>query len=195
MKRWNVLLSVFLAGCFVAAAGVPTEDEIEDLKDKVKIGSVSDDTIEGDDDSKYEQLKFYTTQYEDSVEDYAFYMRVTVELTEKKSKDSYFAQFARTQGDVDTEYTGEDNWEFVVAHGDLQKPKITAFVVQYGILVDKDGKKDFIILAEEMDDVDSLDELTKRSPNRLEQKPRILHQYSYRDNGGDGQEVIQSMWK
>lgn len=190
MKRWYMVMVVFLAGCFVAA-GALTEDQIDDLKKKIKIGSISDDTFEDDSDISYEQLKFYTYQDEDSAEENTFYMKVTVEIKEKKGKDTYFAQFARTQGAVDTEYTGEDNWEFVVAHGDLKKPEITAYVVQYGVIEDKE----FIVLSEEMDDVDSLDELLERSPNRLEQKPRILHQYNYRDTASEDEEVIQSMWQ
>lgn len=189
MKRWYMVMLVFLAGCFVAV-GALTEDQKEDLEDSVKIGGVNDDTIEDDNDTKFEQLTFYTYQDEDSVEDYTFYIKVTVELTEKKSKKSYYAQFARKQGDVDTEYTGQDNWDFTVAYGDLKKPKITAYVIQYGIIEDKE----FIVLTEEMDDVDSLEELTTRSPDRLEQKPRILHMYSYRDSV-TGDDIQQSMWK
>lgn len=190
MKRWYMLLLVFLAGCFVAA-GALTDDQIEDLKKKIKIGSVTDDTMEDDSDIKYEQLRFYTYQDEDWAEEYTFYVKVTIELEEKKGKESYYAQFARTQGAVDSEYTGEDNWEFVVAHGDLQKPQITAYVVQYGVLEDKE----FIVLAEEADDVDTVEELKTRTPTRLEQKPRILHQYSFRDTGSEDEEIIQSMWQ
>jgi hypothetical protein len=207
MKSLRAVLMVVLAGCF-AAAGALTEDEIEDLKRKIKIGSIHDYTVEDSDDTKYELLKFYTYQDEDSVDEYTFYMRVTVELTEKESQVRYFAQFARTLGEVDSEYTGEDNWLFVVAHGDLIKPKLSAFVIQYGVLVEKEGDKmDFIILAEKMDDVRSLRELMSRSPNRAAKKPRILHQYSYRDEVGgveDGESgggsgsvddgILQSSW-
>lgn len=186
MKRWYILVLVFLAGYFVAVAEV-TDDEIDDLRDKIKIGSVSDDDFE-ENDIEYQTLKFYTYQDEDSVEDYTFYVKVTVEFTEKKTKKSYYAQFARTQGSVESEYTGEDNWEFVVAQGDLEKPKVSAYVVQYGILVDKK----FIVIVEEMDDVDSLEELTTRTSDKLVQKPRILHQYNFRDSN---EEVQQSMWQ
>jgi hypothetical protein len=180
---------VVLAGCFVAA-GALTSDEIEDLKKKVKIGSVSDDEME-EDDVEYMQVKFYTIQDEDSADEHAFYVKVTVELTDKKTKTVCYAQFARMQGAVDTEYTGEDNWEFVVPFGDLEKPKITAYAVQYGVIEDKE----FIVLAEQMDDVDTVEELTTRTPTRTTEKPRILHQYSYRDIGSEDEEIIQSMWE
>lgn len=190
MKRWYMVMFVFLAGCFVAA-GALTKDQIDDLKKKVKIGSISDDTFKDDSGIRFEKLTFYTYQDEDSADENTFYVKVTIELKGKKSKDTYFAQFARTQGAVDSEYTGEDNWQFVVAAGDLERPKVTAYVVQYGVIEDKK----FIVLAEEMDKVDSLDELMKRSPTRLEQKPRILHQYNYRDTASDNEEVVQSMWQ
>ena len=185
MKHYMLLL-IFCLSCLFVVAEELSEDEMEHLEDSVKIGSVSDDTVE-EDDVEYLQLKFYTYQNEDDEEEYTFYVKVTVEVTDKASKDVYYTQFARTQGEVDSEYNGEDNWQFVVPLGELKKPKVTAYVVQYGVLVDKK----FIILTEEADDVDTLEELTARTPTRLDQKPRILHQYSFRNSD---QEIEQSGW-
>ncbi len=179
MKIYTWLL-VFCVSCFFAVGAEVSEDELERLERTVKIGSVSDDTIENDADEELEQLKFYTYQNED--DEYNFRMRVTIELTDK-SKNTYFAQLIKSRGVVDTEYTGEDNWDFRVPHGDLERPKVTAYVVQYGIQVDAK----FIVLAEETDDVDTVEELTERSPTRLEQKPVILHQYKFRDSDEEEQ--------
>ncbi len=184
MKIYTGLL-VFCMSCFVAVGAGISEDELERLERTVKIGSVNDDTVENDADEEFEQLKFYTYQNED--DDYNFRMRVTMELTDR-SKNTYFAQLMKPRGVVSAEYTGEDNWKFEVPHGDLERPKVTAYVVQYGIQLGSE----FVVLAEETDDVDTVEELTERSPTRLEQKPAIQHQYSYRD--GDD-EVIQSQWK
>ena len=186
MKRYMWLLAL-LTGCFLAVGEEISEDEKEDLEDKIKIGSVRDDTIEDDDDVKYEQLKFYTYQDENSVEDYTFRIMVMIELTEKKSKKVYYTYLNGMQGDVDTEYTGEDNWEFAVPHKDLVKPKVTAYIIQYGIVLDKR----FIVIKEEMDDVESIEELKGRG-TLLEQKARIFHQYSFRDSDD---EIQQSSWK
>jgi len=186
MKRWYILMLVLLAGCFVAVAEV-TDDELEDLEDKVKISSINDDDFE-EDDIDYQELKIRTYQDEDSAEEYTFYISVTVEFTEKKTKKSSYAQFARTQDAVDSEYNGEDSWQFIMAEGDLEKPKISAYVIQYGIIVDKK----FIVVVEEMDDVDSLEELMTRTPDKVPQKPRILHQHNFRDSEN---EIQTSMWK
>jgi hypothetical protein len=187
-----MLLLVFCLSCLFAVAEPLSEDELERLQDGVRISSVNDDTVDGDEigldeDTEFVQLKFYTYQDEDDAEKYTFYMRVTVEMTDKKTGTICYAQFAREQGPVDPEYTGEDNWQFVVSQGDMQRPKVTAYAVQYGVIVD--GKPVFI--AEELDDVDSVDEIIERTPTRLDQKPQILHQYSYRDSD----EAVQtSQW-
>jgi len=183
--KYTILLMTICLSCFVAVGAELTEDQLEKLERSVKIGSVSDETVRGDDDGKSEVLKFYTYQNED--DEYNFRMRVTIELTDK-SKNTYFAQLMRERGAVDTEYTGEDNWKFELPHGDLEKPKLTAYVVQYGIL----NEGEFVVLAEEFDDVDTLEELTERTTTRTDEKMTAKHNYSYRD--GDG-ETIQSSWK
>ncbi len=179
MKIYTGLL-VFCVSCFLAVGAEISEDDLERLERSVKIGSVNDDTVENDADEESEQLKFYTYQNED--DDYNFRVRITMELTDR-SKNTYFAQLMKPRGVVDTEYTGEDNWKFEVPHGDLERPKVTAYVVQYGIQMGAE----FIVLAEETDDVDTVEELTERSPTRLEQKPVILHQYKFRDSDEEEQ--------
>jgi len=184
MKRYMLLL-VFCVSCLMAVGAEISKDDLERLERTVKIGSISDDTLRGDDGEKSEILKFYTYQNEDDA--YNFRMRVTLEITDK-SKNTYFASLNRERGAVDVEYTGEDNWQFALPHGELEKPKLTAYAVQYGIL--NDGK--FIVLAEEFDDVDTQEELTERTTTRADKKLTATHNYSYRD--GDD-EVVQSPWK
>ena len=161
-----------------------SEDELEILQDSVRIGSINDDTFEDEDDIEYVQLKFYTTQKEDYKEKYAFFVRVTMEMTDKKTSTICYSKFGREQGEVDIEYTGEDTWKFIVAQGDMKRPKVTAYVVQYGVIVDKK----FVVLAEETDDVDTIIELTERTPTLVEQKPHIIHEYSFRDSEGEVQQ-------
>jgi len=184
MKRCYMMILVFLAGFLMAGAEL-SEDELDDLQDGIRIGSVNDDTIDGDDDVEYVQLKFSTNQKEDSPDDNKYYIRVTIEMTDKKTGTICYAQFAREQGATDTEYTGSDRWQFLVALGDMKRPKITASVIQYGILLEKDGKPDFVVLVEELDDVDTLKELIERTPTRSEQKPKIIHQYDYVTSDGE----------
>jgi hypothetical protein len=168
-----------------------SEDELDDLDGKIVIGGVDDDTIEDDFDVEFFQLKFYTYQPEDNPNGYKYYLKVTVELEDKKTDTIGYAQFARLQGGVDDEYTGTDRWKFEIEQGDMKRPKVTAYVIQYGILDEKDGKPDFVVLAEELDDVDSLEELIERTPNRFEQKPKIIHEYDYIDADGSTQTFVE----
>lgn len=181
MKHY-ILLLVFCLSCFAAFGAGMSEDEMNRLQKSVKILSINEDTVRADDDSKSEAIKFST--YQDENDDALnFRMRITVELTDKNKK-TYFAQMARGQGALHEEYTGEDNWEFQIPHGDLERPKVTAYAIQYGVLCDGE----FIPLAEEFDDVKSADEITARTTNRIDIKS-TWHTYSYRD----GDEVLQSL--
>ena len=185
-----MLLLVFCLSCFVAVGAEISEDELERLERSVRIGSVNDDTVENEADEEFMQLKFYTYQNEDDSDEYTFRLRVTIELTDKQ-KNSYCAQMAREQNSLDSEYTGEDNWKFLLPLGDLERPKVTAYVIQYGI---KMGSE-FIVLAEETDDVDTVEDLTERSPTRLEPQNKnavIEHQHKFRDSDEEEQ---YSDWK
>ncbi len=184
MKRY-ILLLVFCLSCFAVFGAGLSEDEMEKLQKRVKILSVNDETVRGDDDEKSEAIKFST--YQDEHDDALnFRMRITVELTDR-SKKTYFAQMARAQGAVDSEYTGEDNWEFQIPHGDLERPKLTAYSIQYGILYEGE----FIVLVEETDDVDSADEITARNTERVDIKS-TKHTYSFRDGDGATQQSMSN---
>jgi hypothetical protein len=188
MKYWYLVLTAVCLGCFTVFGESISEDDLERLERSVKIGGVSDTTEDGPDDQELEVLKFYTAQYEDDAEEYEFYISVVVEVTDKKAKKAYLAKKARLQGAVDTEYNGEDNWEFKIPYANMEKPKITAYVIRYGILNDNE----FIPLAIEMDDVDSLEELEARTTEMVERDAVLFHQYNYRDTASG--EVMQSAW-
>lgn len=186
MKRL-LLFVVLFTGCFVFAKshipaniGTLTKDQFEDLQDKVGIGGVNDDIDENDAGEDCLFLKFYTNQPEKS--EYKFRVRVFAELTDKKTKEAYWTKFSRSQSASNIEYTGEDNWEFILPLGNLEKPRLTAYVIQFGIL----QGANFVVLAEETDHVDSADEITARA-SLLEQKAEIKHAYSYRDVDGEVQ--------
>ena len=188
MKKWLLVL-IYCLGGFVFAKDVVVpdgidEDEFKRLSRAVKISGVSDDTEEDDYDEKFEVLKFYTNQGEDNEEEYTFRVRVTIEVTDKK-KNSFYAQIARGQKEMDPEYNGTDTWYFWVPHGDLVKPKITAYVIEYGVLIDEK----FIVLASDADDVETTEELIERTPERTDLK---ITQHEYEFDDGDG-EIQTSM--
>ncbi len=174
--KYMMLMFIFCLGCFLPVGAELSEKELKRMERSVKMGSIKDSTIRNDEDEKIEVLKFYTYQNKD--DEFDFRMRVTVELTEKAG-DTYFAQIEKKRGEVHTDYTGEDRWEFHIPHGDLVRPKLTAHVIQYGIFMD--GK--FLVLAEDMDDAESADEIEARSPTRLKHISS-LHTHTYRNAQG-----------
>lgn len=186
--KYYTLLIIFCLSCFLAIGANLSEKELEKLQQSVKLGRINTDTIRGEGRKKIEVIKLYT--YQDEDDEFNFQMRVTVEVTDK-SKNTYSVQLVREQGEVDTEYTGEDNWEFQIPHGDLEWPKLTAYAIEYGIL----HEGTFVSLTEKLDDVDSADEIKERSPALLEEKTISKHSYSYRESGDEESEVLQSPWK
>ena len=199
MKHWYIFLLAAMVGIFTAEAKL-TEDELEFLQDTVRIVAVNDDTVDIEDDFgedvEWVQLAFSTNQRDEYKDDdgkiitYDFRVRVTVELTDKKTSTVAYSQFAREQGGVDKEYTGIDDWQFLVPQGELKRPKVTASVIEYGVMVDGE----FIVLAQDFDHVDTLEELTTRTPQRLEKmegreelKPKIEHLSYYLDSDGEEQ--------
>ncbi len=184
MKLLSVML---LAGC-LAVFGEISEEEMERLGRYVGIDSVRDNTFRNDDREKIEVLEFNTTQDERNTEGYR--VRVTLELTDK-SKNKYCAQLMRSQREVNSEYTGQDRWEFHVPHGELERPKVSAYVVEYGIM----DEETFVPLAVEMDDVDSVEELTSRCTSRIEDGVKLKHAYYYRDLQSEKQSILRTLRK
>lgn len=179
MKYLITLAALLLA---LPLHGEELSPEAAKLKEKlsrtVKIGAVNNDTIRDGDNKKIEAFKFHTYQDERD-KDLNFRVRVTIEMTDKAGSTCY-AQLNREQGSLHDEYTGEDDWEFQISHGDLDKPKISAYAIQYGIL--QDGK--FIPVAEKLWKAESVDEITKRTSCRTE-FAKTQHSYWYRNLDGE----------
>jgi len=176
MKQ-TILLIVFFLSCLGAVGAEISEKELKKLGKSVNISSVVDSTIKNEDREKVEVVKIYTYQRrKDETVDFNYRIRVTVELTDRE-KNTYFAQVARRQGSVHTDYLGKDEWEIQIPHGDMERPKVTAYAIQYGIV----NGGEFIVLAEEFDDVDTLEELTERTTTRIDEVKAIEHYYWYTD--------------
>jgi len=157
------LLSILIFACCITAGQAETLDEIKALKkeieSKVKIGTINDKTLSDRNDNETEQIYFST--YLTRKCDTKFSLRVTVELTDKRGKgDVYFAALTQPQIIVNaiTSPTGREDWAFEIPHGKMENPKITAYAIQSGI--QRNGR--FIPLFEELDDVDSAEEITER---------------------------------
>lgn len=184
MKRCLMMI-VLLASCsFLYGAELSAElaKLQKKLSNSVKIGTVNSDTIRNDNNEKIEVFKFHTYQDERD-KGLNFRVRVTVEMTDKAG-NTCFAQLNREQGPLHEEYTGEDDWEFQMSHGSMERPKVTAYAIQYGIL--EEGV--FIPVVEKLSKVDSVDGITKRISCRTE-FTKTLHYYRYRDSD---EEVVSS---
>lgn len=121
-------------------------------------------------------FKFYTYQDENDI-NFQWRMRVTVQMTDRNG-ESCFAQINRPQGPVDTEYTGEDTWEFHVPHGAMDRPQVSAYIIQYGVL--QDGV--FVPVVEKFYRAEELQELIKNPRCRVEFSV-MRHYYNYRQDG------------
>ncbi len=164
MKRILTVLFL-LTGIAATAAELPAHllEMQKEYKGRIKVGSVSDSTVRDDNDEKYEALKFSTTQY---TKDHALHyqLRVTVELSNRKTGESGFAQLSETQKGFSGKITGAIDWEFQIPHGAMGKrAKITAYAIEYG-LVEGDV---FVPIAGDYDDVDSAAEITERTTTPL----------------------------
>jgi hypothetical protein len=172
--RYYLIATLFLAGCLISS-GEYSERELKRIQRAVDIGGVSDDTWKNDDRERFEELEINT--FQDIEYTSGFRIRLAVELTDKE-KNRYIVKFTGDGPDgYDSEYQGEDFWLLRMAHGDLQRLKISGYAVQYGIM---DGET-FIPLAEEYDDVETFEELTERDAIAFTNTVRLLHYYMYDD--------------
>ena len=163
MKRQ--LIGFLLCAFCLTAISAEVSDEIKtlkkELKNKIKIGSITDETIEKNNEEKVEQIRFHT--YRSLPSHVNFILRVTIELTDNRGKgDPCYVTLDFPHHKPDTGFTGNEEWEFEIPHGKMKKPKITAYVIQSGIM----HNGTFIPVAEEMDDVDSADEIIERENTR-----------------------------
>lgn len=176
MKKW-MLLIVFCTSV-VAAFGEISEKEMKRLTRSVDVVAVRDRSEKDDDRNRYLVLSIDTNQ--DS-RDLGFMMRILVEVIDK-SKNTYLIEAkGKQQNGMDDEYTGEDQWELWMPYGEIDKPKVNASVVQYGI-IDEDGT--YYPLVEDYDGVKTMDEFTERTKEAaaFTGKIQLRHAYTYEDD-------------
>jgi len=186
MKNY-VLMAVFFASCFVAV-GEFSEDELEQFHDEVSVGGVSDTTYRNDAREKFVDFEVNIMQFDSYPIDYdmsIFQIHVVVELTDKK-KNSYLVEYKGSPNQSHYEefqdyYDGEDYWNLYIPHGDLGNLKVTGYAVHYGVM----DEKKFVLLAEDYDDVETMEELTKRTTTPLTGKVKMKHYFMYNDPDSD----------
>jgi hypothetical protein len=161
-------------------------DELERLQQTVKIDTIRDETFRDENRNESIILKFNTSQYEMDKE--SFYLRVTVEI--KANGNLVYDQQMRQRKKIpNTEYIGQDRWEFHIPYGDYTMPRITAYVIEYGVMDDEK----FLPVAVETSKAETPDEIIKRCSSRIEQNTQLKHAYIYlNDTGDNDDEEIES---
>ena len=178
------LLLVIFTASHITTFGQLKEDELKQFKRDFEIADVRVDTWKSDEDrAKFERLEVNTFQNEDDPVNYdmtRFRMRLVVELTDKDKK-TYLVQFTgNAPGEYDSEYMGEDYWNLFMAHGDLERLKVSGYMIQYGIM---DGDT-FIPLAEEEKGSEKmLEGVRNRTTVLFQGKIYLRHYYMYVDSG------------
>jgi len=152
-----ILFSIFFSTTTIAAELPANLKELqEELGDKIKLMSVDDDDFEDDNDNEFFVLMVKSSQDERDI-DMRPLMRVTVRLFDKKTKTTVFAQVEKKAGKLpgNDRYAGSTKWEFHIPFGDMKKPKLVAYAVEFGVM---EGST-FVPGAFEYDDVESAEEI------------------------------------
>jgi hypothetical protein len=177
IMKFHLLTVLVFSGLFLVANGELTKDQLKQLED-MEIDGVHLGEIRDDDRNKIIDVEINTTQNDsDDAQGGDFRMRVVLELKDA-DKNMYLADFTGDRpGDIDTEYTGEDYWHIYLPHGDLKRPKVERYAIQFGFM---DGET-FIVFAEDYQRVKTLEELTESGVPPYPDTIRMKHYYMYDD--------------
>lgn len=112
----------------------PLQDLVDKYHNRMEIYNVNDDTIRDGNNQKIEVFKFNTRQDKRDKLDYQ--LRITVQFTDRKTKEKGYAQKKYTVPPAPETYTGATDWEFQIPYGHFERPKISAYVIEFGFLKD-----------------------------------------------------------
>lgn len=154
MKYIVALLTV----CCLSLNCLGADDELKGV-----ITSVQNSSAETKAGEKVERFTINTHQVGGK---FAGTVRVAVEMTDKDGKIAWGEVKGSSQtGEVEwgqfkgASFSGAVRWIFEAKHGDLNRPKVTGYVVQYGY---RQGKE-FVCLDEKCYRTKSRDELVERN--------------------------------
>ncbi len=177
--RWIV---VFLFASHLLVFGEFTEKEMKHFKSNVEIAGTREDTFKNDAREKSETVEVNTFQDSDDPVNYdmsLFRIVFCVELTDKQ-KNTYLVKFTgKPSADYDSEYQGEDYWTLYMPHGDMERLKVSGYIVQYGIM---DGDT-FVPLAWKEDNSKKMLVGVRNGTTRnFSGRVRLTHYYMYDDS-------------
>lgn len=172
------------AVCAVLAAGgfaqetPDTETLIKQLKKHLSLGSVVRTDFRDEKDQKFERIKATTEQDEDSP--FMGTIRFTFEMTDKAGQTRW-GQITRIQAKHPVEYDGKDEWTFEFPHGELDRPKITAYALEYGW----ETNKVFTPVVQKFDNAESADEITERNKDSKNKLKITVKTKAFRKDAGE----------
>lgn len=155
-----LLISLTCLTCFAADSSEDAEKLINRLKGCTRLGTINDNVVRNDADEKVLVLKFHTNQ--DKRHQSKYRMRITVEAVDKEC-NLFYGQSVTAQGGRPSDYTGEDDWEFQCNFAGLEKPKVSAYVIEYGFM----DSETFVVLTEELKNAETAEEILGRSKKQL----------------------------
>ena len=169
MKHSWMIIGLMLAS--LSVHGMLSDDELREMERLVKIDGVRD-SEEGSDEQRRHELRIDFSSETEGMS--GIYIRVAVELTDRKTKQVYRVEEMGKFGDLlaihHDDYQGEGRWELHMPCGELDKLKVTAYVVQFGV-IDADA---FVPLQTECDHVGSYDELMDRAAEEFPNPCKLL---------------------
>jgi len=179
MKRiLSILILLSICGPVVAEA-LPDylQDMQEKYKGRIKVWAVEDDDFEDDNDNEFFVLKFESRQDDRDEGKLDYQMRVTVQLTDKRTKEVVYAQATKVPRPLPPNdwYSDHTAWEFRIPFGNLKKPKLTAYAVEFGFLKDSY----FVPVGVEYDEVDSAEDILKGGGTKVRMRCTRSAHYSY----------------
>lgn len=180
MKTARFILILLTLGLCAAAAEV--SEEVEKLqneyKGRMKVWAVEEDEYEAPNGKEFLVLKFESRQdIRDT--DLNYEMHVTVQLTDKKTKTVTFAKAVDVPGAITdiNRYADHTAWEYRIPFGNMQKPKLTAYAIEFGFL--KEGE--FIPIAAEYDKVESAEEIAAAGGKEIKMQSRGGRHYYWNE--------------
>jgi hypothetical protein len=178
--KWFVLPAVLFA-FLLPVFGELSLRELKQFESDLEIGDVREETWRNEDREKYEVLAINTYQSDSDPDNYdmsRFRMRIVVELTDKQKKTWLVKFTGNAPEERDSEYMGEDYWKLYMAHGDLERPEISGYIIQYGIMDDET----FVVLSLEEKNADGmLERVRARTTVLFQGKLYLRHYYLYND--------------
>lgn len=172
----HLLTGLILTALTLSATAAELPDYLKKMAEKYENGmaliNFNDDDMEDDNGNEFIVFTFGSRQ--DEREKREFSMRVTVQLSDKKTKTSGFAQMVTSPHRVPKNYAGQTDWEFRIPFGDMKKPKVSAYAVEFGFTQDSY----FVPVVAEYEDTESAEEITKgKKPDLKIKQTKCTHWY------------------